>query len=126
MENSDKDIGFIEWQRLSFSDKREIWNHYWNPYEPEIGHKTKQEIVDNFIKSTKIKGLQYGLGYFGWGAYQLFVIVNDSSIRVPKNFADISVNKGIIKKWIDKNNVEVKFNYGGTTTVDLGQKIIIK
>ena len=126
MSNSDKDIGFNEWQNLSYSDKRDIWNHYWNPYHPEIGMSTKREIVENFIKSTKINGLQFGLGTFGWGVYMLFVIVEKSSIRVPKNFSDLHVNKGIIKKWIDKNKVEVKFSDGGTTTIDLYNKIDIK
>ncbi|NVO10273.1 MAG: hypothetical protein HXX16_09960 [Bacteroidales bacterium] len=126
MEQSDKNISFSEWQELTFSDKREIWNHYWNPYEPEIGFRTKKEIVDNFIKSININALQYGIGNFGWGVYELFIIVEDSSIIIPKTFSDISINKGVVKEWIDKNKVEVKFDYGGTTTIDLEQKIVIK
>jgi hypothetical protein len=126
MNKSDKDIGFKDWQKLTFSDKREIWNHYWNPYEPEVGLRTKQEIVENFISSTKIDGLQFGIGNFGWGVYMLFVIVDNSKIKVPKNFSDLPINKGIVKKWIDKTKIEVKFNYGGTTTIDLNDKIIIK
>jgi hypothetical protein len=121
-----KDIGFNDWEKLSFSEKREIWNHYWNPYEPEIGLKTKREIVENFINSTKITGLQFGLKNFGWGVYMLFVIVENSRIRVPKNFSDLPVNKGIVEKWIDKDKIEVKFNYGGTTTIEINDKIIIK
>ncbi|MBB6464091.1 hypothetical protein [Flammeovirga kamogawensis] len=126
MSDSKKDIGFNDWEKLSFSEKREIWNHYWNPYEPEIGSKTKRELVEQFINSTKIIGLQFGIGNFGWGVYMLFVIVENSRIRVPKNFSDLPVNKGIVKKWIDKDKIMVKFNYGGTTTIELNDKIIIK
>ena len=126
MSDIKKDIGFKEWGNLSLSEKGDILNHYWNPYEPEIGLKTKREIVENFINSTNINGLQFGLKYFGWGIYMLFVIVENSRIRVPKNFADISVNKGIVTKWIDKYKIEVKFNYGGITTIELNNKIVIK
>ena len=126
MSDSKKDIGFDDWEGLSFSEKREIWNHYWNPYEPEIGLKTKRELVEQFISSTKIDGLQFGIGNFGWGVYMLFVIVENSRIRVPKNFSDLPVNKGIVKKWIDKKKIEVKFNYGGIIRIELNDKIIIK
>ncbi len=40
------DIGFNDWEKLSFSENREIWSLYWNPYEPEIGSKTKLELVE--------------------------------------------------------------------------------
>ncbi len=42
MEYNNKDLSFTEWQNLSYSDKREIWNNYWNPYAPEIGLQTKK------------------------------------------------------------------------------------
>ncbi len=126
MNKSNKDIGFNKWQKLSLAEKREIWNNYWNPYEPEIGLNTKREIVDNFINSTQINGIQFGIGNFGWGVYMLFVIVENSKIKVPSNFSDLPVNKGTVKKWIDKNKIEVKFNYGGTTTINLNDRIIIK
>jgi hypothetical protein len=126
MSDSKMDIGFNDWEKLSFSEKREIWSLYWNPYEPEIGSKTKLELVEQFINSTKINGLQFGIGNYGWGVYMLFVIVENSRIRVPKKFSDLPVNKGIVTKWVDKDIIEVKFNYGGTRTIELKDKIIIK
>jgi len=125
MDHKTEEFSFTEWQELSYFDKREIWSHYWNPYKPEIGLKTKKEIVDNFIKSTGIKALQFGLKSFGWGVYLIFVVVEDSKIRVPKQFVDITVNKGIVKNKFDNNFAEVKFNYGGTSKVDLRQRIVI-
>ncbi len=56
----------------------------------------------------------------------LFVIVENSRIRVPKKFSDLPVNKGIVTKWVDKDIIEVKYNYGGTRTIELKDKIIIK
>src|SRR5688572_17356735 len=103
MDKNIEELSFTEWQKLSYSDKREIWNHYWDPYKPEIGLKTKQEIVDNFIKSTGINASQFGLKNFGWGAYLIFVVVEDSKIRVPRQFSDISVNKGVIKNKLDND-----------------------
>jgi len=90
-----------------------------------LDYKQKKEIVDNFIKSTGLNALQFGLKSFGWGVYFIFVVVEDSKTRVPKKFADISVNKGVIKNRLDNDMVEVKFDYGGTSKVDLKQPIII-
>lgn len=120
------DYNFDEWRILSFEQKREIWNHYWNPYEPKIGYETKRAIVENFMKTLKIEVLQCGLRSFGWYVYELYVVVNDSKIRVPKKFEDLNVNKGLLIRKIDDGNlVNVKFEYGGTLQIDLSQKIYI-
>ena len=122
----DKDITFCDWQTLSPTEKCHIINNYWNPRAPQIGISIKHEIVDNFIKSISINGLQYGIKSFGWGAYLLFVIVQDSKTRVPKKYSDILVNKGVVKEWINNNHAKVKFDYGGTEVINLKEKIIIK
>lgn len=82
----------------SISKKRDIWNHYWNPYKPEIRASLKRDIVNNFIKSTSIQALQYGIRSFGQEVYLLFIIVENSKVRVPKRFSDIFINKGVVKE----------------------------
>lgn len=118
------DYKFEDWETLPLDKKREVWNHYWNPYEPNIGFLTKKEIVDNFIKSIKIEALQYGIGSFGFGTYMLFIILGDSKIQVPKEFAGLPVNKGVVISKVD-NVAQVKFKYGGIGKRDLTQKIFI-
>lgn len=126
MKFSEEDINFLKWESLPFSKKQDISNHYWNPYKPEVGASLKQDIVNSFIKSTSIDALQYGIGSFGWEVYLLFVIVENPKTRVPRKFSDISINKGVVKEWIDKNHARVKFNYGGTFIINLEEKIVIR
>ena len=40
----------------------------------------------------------------------LFIIVDNSKIRVPKQFSDLSVNKGVIKDWVNKDEAKITFN----------------
>ena len=117
---------FDEWNNLSFESKRDIWNHHWNPYEPEIGKNTKQAIVEQFANDLKADLEQVGIGSFGWTVYMLFVIVKDSKMRIPKTFSDVPVNKGVILEYLNENKATVKFGYGGTTEVDLTDKMKIK
>ena len=119
------DYAFEEWLKLDFSVKREIWNHYWDPWNPSIGYKTKMELVENLIKNTKFNSLQYGIKSFGWYVYQLYVVVENSKIRVPRHFAELSVNKGLVIGRIDNDHVRVKFSYGGEQDIDLRQRIYI-
>lgn len=121
-----KDVTFSEWKMLSSTEKLYIINNHWNPYEPLIGITTKREIIDNFIKTIPINGLQYGIRSFGWEVYFLFIIVENSKTRIPEKFSDIPINKGVVKKWIDDKHVEVKFRYGGTEVISLEERIIIK
>jgi hypothetical protein len=125
MKLNKKDFLFSEWQRLSYSEKREIWNHYWNPYKPLIGYDTKKDIVRNFIEISNIDGLQFGLRCFGWEVYEIYVVVENSKIRVPKKFADLPVNKGLLINKINDSFATVKFDYGGTLDIDLTEKIFI-
>ncbi|NVK83597.1 MAG: hypothetical protein HWE21_04705 [Cytophagia bacterium] len=121
-----EELTFEEWDGLSFESKRDIWNHHWNPYKPEIGKNTKRAIVERFANDLKADFEQIGISSFGWTVYMLFVIVKDSKIRIPKEFSDISVNKGVIIEQLDNNRVKVKFGYGGTTEIDLTDKMKIK
>lgn len=117
---------FDEWNELSFESKSVIWNHHWNPYEPEIGKTTKQAIVEQFANELKVDFEQIGIDSFGWTVYMLFVIVNDSRIRVPKEFSDLPTNKGVIIDYLDASRAKVKFGYGGTVVIDLTDKMKIK
>ena len=56
----------------------------------------------------------------------LYVIVKDSKTRIPKEFSDLPVNKGVIIERLDNYKAKVKFGYGGTTEVDLKDKMKIK
>jgi hypothetical protein len=121
-----KELTFEEWNDLSFESKRDIWNHHWNPYEPKIGEKTKRAIVEKFANDLNVEFEQIGIGTFGWTVYMLFVIVNDSKIRIPKRFSEVPVNKGIIIEHLDSVKAKVKFGYGGTAEIDLTDKMKIK
>ncbi|TNE70446.1 hypothetical protein EP331_12150 [bacterium] len=120
-----KELTFEEWNDLSFESKRDIWNHHWNPYQPEIGKITKRAIVERFVNDLKVDFEQIGIGSFGWTVYMLFVIVKDSKTRIPKEFSDLPVNKGVIFEHLDSNKVKVKFGYGGTAVIDLTDKMKI-
>jgi hypothetical protein len=121
-----KELTFDEWNDLSFESKRDIWNHHWNPYEPEIGKKTKHAIVEQFSNDLNADFEQVGLGSFGWTVHMLFVIVKDSKTRIPKEFSNLPVNKGVILEQLDTKRAKVKFGYGGITEVDLTDKMKIK
>ena len=118
-----RDFSFPEWCALSFEDKRTIWNHHWNPFEPEIGKSTREAIVDAF-RSTHhdIDKVARAIGfrYFGHYVGCLYVIVDSGKTNVPKNFADITVNKGVVREesnsetllvdWRDVGGSKRKFN----------------
>lgn len=103
-----------------------IINYYWDVYNPSIGQKTKKEIVDSFIQTSKIPALQFGIKSFGWAMYMIYVVVENSRQRVPSNFLGIPINKGIVVNKDADNETIVKFNYGGTQKMDLTEKIVIK
>jgi hypothetical protein len=115
-----KEHSFDEWQELSFDQKRDIWNHYWNPHKPIIGKQTRDAIINEFKKEYPglVEGaISIGYGYFGWGVGSLFIIVPKSSIRVPSEFASVMVNKGVMVKRIDKKSIMVNWRYGGTKAI---------
>jgi len=120
------DYNWKEFEKLNETEKRNIFNHIWDPYNPEIGYKTKLIIVEKFIECSNIPAIQFGIKSFGWNVYMIYVIVDNSKIRVPKNFASLPVNKGIISRKIDTEKSIVKFNYGGEMEVSLNEKIIVR
>ena len=125
MGNDKFDYNLEQWATLNQIDRNKIINHYWDPYNPTIGQKTKREIIDDFIQKYKIPARQSGLKSFGWTVYMLYVVVDDSRQRVPSNFLGLPINKGVIINKSNSDKTIVKFKYGGTTEMDLTKKIII-
>lgn len=114
-----------QWQKLTLDEKRDIWNHVWDPYSPEIGFRTKSEIVNHLANTSKIDAIQFGIKSFGWGDYFLYVIVDDSKKRVPARFLDLPINKGVFQKYTDGKKALVRFGYYGLEEIDLTEKIQI-
>ena len=46
-----RDYTFEEWKALSYEIKRDIWNHYWDPFHPNIGKATRKIIINEFKKA---------------------------------------------------------------------------
>ena len=112
-----KEYSFDEWQRLPVEIKRDIWNQYWNPYQPDIGKSTREAILENFKLSYPElieKSIGFGFDYFGWGVGCIYVVVPKSSIRVPQEFASIYVNKGVYYQRINEETILVNWRYGGS------------
>ena len=125
MDDNHYEYELEQWKQLSENEKRNIVNHYWDPYNPSVGYKTKKEIIDDFIKETNIPVRQFGLKSFGWTVYMLYVVVDDSQIRVPAIFRGLPVNKGVIIESPRTDKSKVKFKYGGTLELNLTDKIMI-
>ncbi len=126
MDNRNFDYDLEQWKNLTDKERINIVNHYWDAYNPSIGQKTKREIVNYFIQTSKISARQFGIKSFGWTVYMIYVVVDNSRQRVPSNFLGLSVNKGIIVDNGADNGTIVKFNYGGTEEMDLSEKIVIR
>ena len=115
--NLQRDFSFEEWESLSFEEKREIWNKYWNPYEPLTGERTRNEILEKFKEKNKKvleKSVSIGFGYFAHYVGCIYVLVENSDIRIPQRFSDISINKGVIKEKINETEYVVDWRIGGT------------
>lgn len=114
-----RDYSFDEWENLPFEIKRDIWNNYWNPYKPEIGKITREALLDEFRRrylSLAKKAVDIGYDYFGWNVGAIYVVVQESSMQVPKEFSSVMVNKGVVTKIIDEKNLQVNWRYGGSKT----------
>ena len=112
-----KDYSFEEWNGLPFEIKRDISNHYWNPYNPKIGQLTREAIIaefKGFYSDITDKAIAIGYGYFGWDVGCIYVILPSSSTRVPKEFTSVMINKGTVEKRLDKETLLVNWRYGGT------------
>lgn len=111
-----------QWLKLSDIERYYIINHIWDPYDSSIAFKTKSEIVECFIKETKIDALQIGIKSFLWADYMIYVIVDNSKKKVPTKFLSLAVNKGVVIQKTRNKKAIVKFRYGGSQEIDLGKK----
>ena len=125
MDSGKFEYNLEQWKNLSQIEINKVVNHYWDPYNPSIGQKTKFEIVNCFIKETKIPAHQFGIKSFGWTVYMLFLIVENTNQSIPSTFLGLSVNKGVIVNNVADKKTMVKFEYGGTFEMDLTEKIRI-
>ena len=108
----ERDFTFDEWDKLSFEEKRDIWNHYWNPYEPHIGENTRSAIISRFKSEHKAiseAALAISYEYFGFGVGAITVVIEDKKIRVPKSFSDVLINKGTVLKRINEYRLLVQW-----------------
>jgi hypothetical protein len=121
MITKNKEFTFTEWQNLPFEAKRDIWNNYWNQYEPNAGQQTRIAIITEFRQTypeIAKDAIAIGYGYFGWGVGCIYVIVSNSSAKVPKKFASIIINKGIYHKQVDRETILVSWrDVGGSNSL---------
>jgi hypothetical protein len=112
-----RDYSFDEWQELPFEIKRDIWNNYWNPYRSEVGKSTRDAILEKFRLSypeLMEQAIGFGFDYFGWELGCIYVVVPKPSIKVPKEFASIYVNKGVFYQRLNEKTILVNWRYGGS------------
>jgi hypothetical protein len=122
-----KDYTFDDWGQLPNEKKIDIINNYWDPFDSTIGQKTKSTIIENFLRhQTDNSVRQVGIKNFGFYAVQLFVITDNSKLKIPTEFAGLIINKGIIEKQIKDNTYRIKWRDGGHDDIDLTEKIIIQ
>jgi hypothetical protein len=114
-----KDYTFDDWINLDNDIKRDLVNHYWNPYEPNIGLKTRQNIIDSFKLAIKSELEYCKFRYFGFYAEAIFVIVKDPKVRLPRDFAGLVINRGKKLENLGDNIWLVKWNFSGKEKIKI-------
>ncbi len=126
-QNLKRDFMFSEWDALSFEEKREIWNHYWDPLDPNVGKKTRAEIISKFkleYQDISDQALGISYGYFGFYTGAIAVIMKDGKVRVPRHFSDILINKGTVLEKIEDNKYLVSWrDVGGKSEFSLNNNV---
>ena len=114
MKSHYKDYNFTDWINLSEDLRRDIQNHYWTPFEPEIGKKTRNLILEEFIKTIGKDFFLCEFGYFAHYIIGIKYIPNDSKKKVPNEFYGIIINKGKIIERISNEKIKVNWRHSGT------------
>lgn len=115
-----RDFSFQEWDALSYEEKRDVWNQYWSQYNRELGRKTRNEIVSEFRKQyPKLSeaAIDIGIGWFGFGVCCLFIVLQNSKIKVPRDFSDIRINKGVVLEQKEDDTFKVQWREVGGKSI---------
>lgn len=91
----DKEVCYVEWQRLPFQEKIDIVNHYWSPYNEEMGLVTREQIIDALSKKLRMKDIiDIRFKWYGWYNIAIFVkVVKNAKIRLPRKFDIFEIKK---------------------------------
>jgi len=114
-----KEYNFADWINLPENIRRDIINNYWTPFEPEIGEKKRDLILNEFIKTI---GNDYYLCEFGYFAHYVIgikYIPNDSRKKVPNDFHGTIINKGKIIERIGNDKIKVNWRHSGTELITI-------
>ncbi|MCZ4696458.1 hypothetical protein DWB61_17500 [Ancylomarina euxinus] len=114
-----KEYNFTDWINLSEDIRRDIQNHYWTPFEPDIGKKTRGLILEEFIKTIDNEFYLCEFGYFAHYVIGIKYIPIDSSKKAPNNFHGIIINKGKIIERIEKGKIKVNWRHSGTELIKI-------
>ena len=117
-----KEYNFTDWVELSEDIKRDIQNHYWSPFETNIGEKTRNGILKEFVKTINNDYYLCEFGYFAHYAVGIMYLPKDSKTRTPKDFHGILINKGVIIDEHSYNEFTVKWKYSGKQKIKLNIK----
>lgn len=114
-----KEYNFTDWINLPEDIRRDIRNHYWTPFEPKIGEKTRNQIIEEFIKTIGKDFYLCEFGYFAHYVIGIKFIPKDSKKKVPKDFYGIIINKGKIIERIENNIIKVNWRHSGTELITI-------
>ena len=112
-----REYTFDEWMNLTFKEQREIVNNYWNPYNPELGKLTRDEIIKAFRKSVNTELEFCEFKYFGFYADAIFVIPKEAETKLPTTFAGLTVNRGEKIEQTEDGEWKIKWEHSGTETI---------
>lgn len=114
-----KEYNFTDWTNLSEDIKRYIQNHYWTPFEPEIGKMTRNMILTEFIRTIGEDFYLCEFGYFAHYINGIKYIPIDLKEKAPNDFYGIIINKGKIIERIGNDKVKVKWRHSGTELITM-------
>ena len=114
-----KEYNLTDWINLSENVRRDIQNHYWTPFEPEVGANTRNLILDEFIRTIGEDFYLCEFGYFAHYVIGIKYIPYDSRKKVPNYFHGIIINKGKITERIGNDKIKVNWRHHGTELITI-------
>ncbi len=113
-----KEYNFEDWICLSEEIQRDIQNHYWTPFDSAIGEKTRNEILEKFLKTISNDYYLCEFGYFSHYVLGIKYVPKESNKKVPKEFHGILINKGQIIEQKDKNKIVIEWRLSGKEVLE--------